>query len=360
MEDMVSFWKGKKIFITGHTGFKGSWLSLWLQYLQADVMGYALAPPTSTNLFTKANIANGMVDERGDVCDYASLQAAIHSHQPDIIFHLAAQSLVRYSYSHPVETYQTNVMGTVNLLEVARHTPSVRAIVNVTTDKCYENKEIKQGYREEDQLGGYDPYSNSKGCSELITSAYRQSYFNEEGAKKGLASARAGNVIGGGDWAEDRLLPDLMKAGAEGSLLTLRYPDAIRPWQHVLESLSGYLLLAQHLHDEPKKNAEAWNFGPNEIDDKPVSWIANEVVKLWGEGLQWQKAEGVYSHEATYLKLNCFKAHTLLGWKPRWNIVKALTATVAWYKAYYAGVDARVLTISQIEDYMMRKNIPAQ
>lgn len=346
MENMVNFWRHKKVFLTGHTGFKGSWLALWLQEMQAEVMGFALAPPTAVNLFTEARVADAMLDVRGDVRDYQQVGYAMHQHQPEIVIHMAAQPLVRYSYANPIETYATNVMGTVHVLEAARHCESVRAIVNVTTDKCYENKEWHWGYRENEAMGGHDPYSNSKGCAELVTSAYRQAY-----KLSGLASARAGNVIGGGDWATDRLIPDLVAACVEKRKLQIRYPQAIRPWQHVLEPLSGYLRLAEQLYLDPRKYAEAWNFGPFDQDAKPVAWIADNLMSLWGEGAEWQNVAAV-EHEATYLKLDCAKANMQLNWLPKWNIQQALQETVAWYQAYYGGADARELTLDQIAKYL--------
>lgn len=346
---MVDFWKEKKVFITGHTGFKGSWLSLWLQLLQSEVVGYALSPPTPLNLFTEANVAREMIDLRGDIRDYNQLSEAINFHQPDIIFHLAAQPLVRYSYAHPLETYSTNVMGTVHLLEAARHCSSVKTIVNVTTDKCYENQEKHDSYQEQDPMGGFDPYSSSKGCSELITSAYRNSYFNDQ---VGLASARAGNVIGGGDWAEDRLVPDLIHAGMNNLPLKIRYPQAIRPWQHVLDSLSGYLKLAEALYLAPTKFKGAWNFGPYDTNSKSVEWVTQKIINLFGKNLTWEIIKESQLHEASLLTLDCSKAHSILGWKPKWDINQTLHTTVAWYQAYYNGQNAQVLTHEQINQYM--------
>lgn len=346
---MINFWKGKKVFITGHTGFKGSWLSLWLQQLQAEVVGFALSPTLPINLFDEANVSDGMVDIRGDIRDYIQLSQAIHQHQPEFIFHLAAQPLVLYSYNHPIETYATNVLGTVHLLEAARHCDSVRVIVNVTTDKCYENKETGQSYKESDPMGGYDPYSSSKGCSELVTSAYRNSYFFS--GKVGLATARAGNVIGGGDWSSDRLIPDVISACKKNQSLSVRYPEAIRPWQHVLESLSGYLHLAQQLFHEPRKYAEAWNCGPHQTNDKTVSWIIDEISNLWGAPITLQTLADK-EHEAKYLRLDCTKTNSKLGWQPKWDIQETLQATVDWYKAFYNSTDAKTITLAQINQYM--------
>ena len=345
------FWKNKKVFITGHTGFKGSWLSLWLQHLGADVLGYALDPPTSVNLFTGANIAKNMKDVRADIRDFQTLSATMKQFNPDIIFHMAAQPLVRYSYSYPIETYETNVMGTVHVLEASRQCSNVRSIINVTTDKCYENREWYWGYREEEPLGGNDPYSNSKACSELVTAAYRQSYF-QKNDKTGLASARAGNVIGGGDWAQDRLLPDIIAACVSGDPVKIRYPNAVRPWQHVLDPLNGYLHLAERLYNHPGAYAEAWNFGPSDQDAKSVAAITDEILGLWGHPKKWESDEGTHVHEATYLKLDCSKAHSKLKWHAHWNIHDALKATVTWYQEFYGGKNARTISLHQIENFM--------
>ena len=285
-----SFWVGKVVLLTGHTGFKGSWLSLWLQSMGANVIGYALPPPTNPSLFISANVANDMTSIAGDMRDFPALLSVVEKYQPEIIIHMAAQSLVRHSYANPVETYSTNVMGTVHLLEAARQADSVRAIINVTSDKCYENREWIWGYRENEAMGGYDPYSNSKGCAELVAAAYRNSYFNPASFADhgvGLASARAGNVIGGGDWAEDRLIPDIMRAITQNKPASIRNPHAIRPWQHVLEPLSGYLMLAEKLWKNGAAFGEAWNFGPNDEDAKPVQWIVEQLTKSWGEGASW-------------------------------------------------------------------------
>jgi len=355
MENLVNFWKGKRVFITGHTGFKGSWLSLWLQYLKADVIGFSLEPPTERNLFTEANVAEGMIDIRGDIRDYNTLYSVLREYQPDIIFHLAAQALVRHSYAYPIDTYSTNVMGTVHLLEAARHCATLRVIINVTTDKCYANQEKISGYSEIDPLGGSDPYSSSKACSELITNAYRQSYFQFNSVA--LASARAGNVIGGGDWAKDRLITDLIATCVEGKKLDIRYPESVRPWQHVLECLSGYLCLAKHLYEKPHDYAEAWNFGPNERDEKSVEWIARKILTGWGITYQRPVSELVPMHETRYLTLNCSKAQSKLGWKPRLDINKTIASVVSWYQDYYQGVHAKTLTLNQIVKYMANEKI---
>jgi len=360
LENMVNstFWTDKTVLLTGHTGFKGSWLSLWLQSMGAQVIGYALAPPTTPSLFDVANIANGMISIIGDIRDLEKLQSVFHEYQPEIVIHMAAQPLVRYSYQNPVETYSTNVMGTVNLLEAVRNTVSVKAVVNVTTDKCYENREWAWGYRENESMGGHDPYSNSKGCAELVTSAYRNSYFHPEHYQKhgvALASARAGNVIGGGDWAEDRLIPDIMRAITHNEAVNIRNPHAIRPWQHVLEPLSGYLKLAQTLYEEGTIYAEGWNFGPNDEDTKPVQWIVEYLTQVWGEGASWHLDNSNHLHEAHYLKLDCSKAKASLNWVPKWRLEMALDKIIDWQKQYQQGADMKAVTLAQISDYQMNK-----
>lgn len=353
MENMVDpvFWAGKTVLVTGHTGFKGSWLSLWLQSLRSKVIGYALPPPTNPSLFEVANVANGLTSITADLRDFSPLLEVMRQYQPEIIIHMAAQSLVRHSYINPIETYSTNVMGTVHVLEAARQTGSVKVLINVTSDKCYENQEWHWGYRENEKLGGFDPYSNSKACAELVTAAYRNSYFSAaEHAPHGiaLASARAGNVIGGGDWAEDRLIPDIMRAILNGKPVLLRHPHAVRPWQHVLEPLGGYLLLAQELWKHGPLFAEAWNFGPDEQDAKPVSWIAGRLTEMWGTDTTWLLDSVKQMHEAHYLKLDCSKAKARLGWQPKWNLSQALEAIVAWYRAYQAQENMRDIMLKQI------------
>lgn len=349
------FWKGKRVFITGHTGFKGSWLSLWLQSLGANVTGYALNPPTNPNLFDLANVVSGMKSVIGDISDLNLLQRVMRDVKPEIVIHLAAQSLVRYSYANPVETYATNVMGSVNLFEAVRNTNSVKAVVNVTSDKCYENREWLWSYRENEALGGHDPYSNSKGCAELVTAAYRASYFNpvryhEHGVA--IASARAGNVIGGGDWARDRLIPDFIRAIMAGETAVIRSPNAIRPWQHVLEPLSGYLGLAEKLYSQGNAFTEAWNFGPNDRDAKSVEWIVKQFVMNWGDGANFKvDASAANLHEAHFLKLDSSKARMSLGWEPRWNVNETIRRICAWYKAYLNGQDIKVYTLSEIAQY---------
>ncbi len=352
-----SFWGGKKVFVTGHTGFKGSWLSLWLQQLGAEVTGYALEPPTKPSLFEVAQVGQGMKSLIGDVRDGVVLTNSMQKAAPDIVIHLAAQPLVRRSYIDPLETYSTNVMGTVNLLEAVRKTSTVRAVVNVTTDKCYENKEWVWGYRESEPMGGYDPYSSSKGCAELVTAAYRNSFFNfskNSEQQVSLATARAGNVIGGGDWAQDRLIPDIIRAIESGQSVNIRNPLATRPWQHVLEPLSGYLVLAEALFNQGATFAEAFNFGPAEEDCKPVQWIVENFTQQWGDCATWHLEGGTHPHEAHYLKLDCSKARALLGWSPRWHLSQALQAIIAWHKASKAHPSSqymRDLCLQQINDY---------
>ena len=326
-----AFWHGKRVFLTGHTGFKGSWLSLWLQSLGAEVTGFALAPPTQPSLFEEARVGTGMRSIIADIRDLPTLQQALVQTKPEIVIHMAAQPLVRYSYTNPVETYATNVMGTVHLLESVRHSPETRAVVNITTDKCYENREWVWAYRENEPMGGYDPYSNSKGCAELVSAAYRSSFFNATTyAQHGVAIAttRAGNVIGGGDWAQDRLIPDILRAFEQGQKVNIRNPNSIRPWQHVMEPLRGYLTLAERLYEHGPEYAEGWNFGPIDEDAKPVGWIVEKMAALWGQGAQWQIAEGEHPHEATYLKLDISKARHLLNWHPALRLEQALELIV--------------------------------
>ena len=349
-----AFWQGKRVLLTGHTGFKGSWLSLWLQSIGAQVTGYALAPPTNPSLFDIAEVEQGMTSIIGDIRDLAKLQAVFAEHQPEIVIHMAAQPLVRYSYQNPVETYSTNVMGTVHLLEAVRNTPGVKAVVNITTDKCYENREWVWGYRENEPMGGFDPYSNSKGCAELVSAAYRSSFFNADSyAQHGVAAAtvRAGNVIGGGDWAKDRLIPDILAAFEQGRQVDIRNPNAIRPWQHVMEPLRGYLTLAEQLFDNGPSFGEGWNFGPNDEDAKPVGWIVEQMAALWGADAQWQVDTGVHPHEAHYLKLDISKARSRLDWYPTLRLKDALTLIIDWSKQRVAGANMRQLTLSQLQAY---------
>lgn len=343
------FWRGKRVFLTGHTGFKGGWLALWLCDMGAEVHGYALTPPTEPNFFTVANLQGRLARNTiADIRDAAALTQAMQEAQPDIVLHLAAQPLVRYSYAAPVETYAVNVMGTVNLLEAVRQTPSVKAVVNVTTDKCYENREWVWPYRENEAMGGFDPYSSSKACSELVTAAYRRSFLEPAGIQ--LASARAGNVIGGGDWADDRLAPDFLRALDAGRTLTIRSPLATRPWQHVLEPLSGYLMLAESLFTKGQGFAEAWNFGPEEADAKPVQWIVEHLCSQIPEAA-WQCEAAPQPHEANMLKLDSSKAKAQLGWRPRWNLKTALGMTLAWHQAWKQGSDMAATSIQHIQAY---------
>ncbi len=343
------FWCDKRVLLTGHTGFKGSWMSLWLQSLGARVHGLALAPPQTHNLFTEARVGEGMAGTTGDIRDLATVASAMAAFRPDIVIHMAAQPLVRLSYAEPVETYATNVMGTVHVLEAVRRTPGVRVVVNVTTDKCYENKEWAWGYREDEPMGGHDPYSNSKGCSELVSAAYRNSFFQQGGPA--LATARAGNVIGGGDWASDRLVPDILRAFERDEPVIIRNPHSTRPWQHVLEPLSGYLTLAQHLWDDGEAFAEGWNLGPRDEDARPVQWIVEQLVDRWGHGARWQLDGSTHPHEANFLKLDISKARARLGWQPRWRLDAALGHIVAWHQAWLAREDVRALCLQQIDLY---------
>lgn len=348
-----SFWAGKRVLVTGHTGFKGGWLALWLQALGADVVGLSLAPPTTPSLFRQARVAEGMTSLHGDIRDLDVVRDAMATHEPEIVFHLAAQSLVRASYRAPVETYATNVMGTVHVLEAMRQVGSARVGVVVTSDKCYENREsMLWGYREHDPMGGHDPYSNSKGCAELVAAAYRDSFFGgPQGLPLALATARAGNVLGGGDWAEDRLVPDIVRAFAVGRPVHIRRPDAVRPWQHVLEPLGGYLRLAERLWAEGDERAGAWNFGPDEEDARPVGHVVEQMIERWGNGATAVLDDGPHPHEATYLRLDCSKARALLDWRPRLSLDQALAWTVEWYREVDRGAEARALTTDQIHRY---------
>jgi CDP-glucose 4,6-dehydratase len=348
------FWNGRKVFLTGHTGFKGSWLSLWLEKLGAQVFGFALAPAKNPNLFETAKIYRNMQSVFGDVRDLSALQKAVSAAKPTVIFHMAAQPLVVYSYANPVETYATNVMGTVHLLESVRNCDSVRAVVNVTTDKCYENKEWLWPYRENDVLGGHDPYSNSKACSELVTAAFRTSYFNEEKyVNHGLAvaTARAGNVIGGGDWSENRLIPDILKALESGQNVRIRNPNAIRPWQHVLEPLRGYLTLAEKLVEYGPQFAQSWNFGPQQEDAQAVGDIAKDMCLKWGSSQSWVVDPGDHPNEANYLKLDISKSAKHLDWKPKVGLEQALEMIIKWHRAFLNKEDMRQFTLEQITKY---------
>ena len=345
-----AFWRGRRVFLTGHTGFKGAWLSLWLQSLGAEVSGYALEPPSDPSLFELAAVARGMRSILADVRDGRRLADELAAAAPEVVIHLAAQPLVRESYRNPAATFAVNVMGTVNLLEAVRACPGVRAVVNVTTDKCYENREWVWGYRENDRLGGADPYAASKSCSELAAAAWRASFFSDAAAP-GIATARSGNVIGGGDWGAERIIPDCIRAATNGARVTLRNPGSTRPWQHVLEPLGGYLLLAERLCSDPAGFSGAWNFGPAAEDVWTVARLVQRFCDLWGEGLACDTAPGPHPHEATLLKLDCAKAGALLGWQPRWPLETALAKVVEWTRAWRAGDDLAARCRAQIGEY---------
>lgn len=360
LEMNPTFWRGKRVLLSGHTGFKGSWMSLWLQSLGAELTGFALEPPTQPSLFHEARVSTGMRSIIGDIRDQAALERAMQESRPEIVFHMAAQPLVRYSYEKPVETYVTNVIGTVHLLEAVRHTPGVKAVVNVTTDKCYENREWDWSYRESEPIGGHDPYSSSKACAELVTAAYRLSFFAPRAFREhgvAIATARAGNVIGGGDWAADRLVPDILAACEAGRPAIVRNPGAIRPWQHVLEPLRGYLMLAEQLFERGPDMGGAWNFGPNEEDVRPVSWIADELVDLWQNGASWQQSEVQGPHEATYLKLDISKSRNRLQWRPILRLADALRMITDWARQRQHGADVYTLTLDQIFTYQTKTKI---
>lgn len=344
------FWNGKRVFVTGHTGFKGSWMCLWLHKMGAIVKGYALEPNTAPSLFSLTSIEKKVESVFGDIADLDLLTNHLIDFKPEIVIHMAAQPLVRASYYDPVGTYRTNVMGTVNLLEAVRKCSTIKSVVNVTTDKCYENKEWVWGYREDEAMGGFDPYSSSKGCSELVTSAYRRSFFGS-GSSVALASARAGNVIGGGDWAEDRLIPDAIRAFDASLPLVIRNPLATRPWQHVLEPIFGYLTLAEMLYKNGNEFAEGWNFGPYDVDVVSVEHILNYLVSKWHESVTWTLDENQQPHEAQLLKLDISKATTRLNWKPIWSLEKTLSSIIDWYKLYSEGVDIEDVTINQINEF---------
>ncbi len=349
MQDLVTdtFWHGRRVFLTGHTGFKGSWLALWLTRMGAQVTGFSL-PAESPSLFEQARVAELVHHVEGDIRDLAAVEAAMQAAQPEVVFHLAAQPLVRLSYTIPVETFATNVQGTVHVLDACRRIAGLKAIVCITSDKCYENRETDRPYREDDAMGGYDPYSASKGATELVVSAYRRSFFQDIGAK--LASVRAGNVIGGGDWAADRLVPDLIRAMIAGETPLIRAPDSIRPWQHVLEALGGYLMIAEQLIQEQDWAATGWNFGPAEADTRPVRWIVQHMTTAWGSP-GWKQPDGPQPHEAKLLKLDCTKAHAELGWRPAYTLDRALTRIVEWHRQVADGEDARAVSLTQLDDY---------
>lgn len=350
-----AFWSGKRVFLTGHTGFKGGWLSLWLSSMGAKVTGYALAPNTSPSFFEAAQVNRDLEKSHiADIRDLKKLQKTMVDSKPEIVIHMAAQPLVRSSYVNPVETYATNVMGTVNILESIRSLACVRAAIIVTTDKCYENQERAAGYCEDEPMGGYDPYSSSKGCAELVTSAYRQSYFSSEKFNQhrvAIASARAGNVIGGGDWSKDRLIPDAIKAFEAGEALIIRNPLATRPWQHVLEPLSGYLVLAQALYQDGTNFAGAWNFGPNDEDAKPVKEVINLFIKKWHSAGSWEQDQTEQPYEAHFLKLNCSKARKHLNWAPKWNLEQAIDKITQWHSAHCEQFNMHEFSLQQIISY---------
>jgi CDP-glucose 4,6-dehydratase len=344
------FWRDRRVLVTGHSGFKGAWLALWLQSLGAHVTGFSWGLPTQPSLHVLARVGEGMDSLDGDVRDADSVTRAVVASDPEVIVHMAAQSLVRRSFTQPRETYATNVMGTVNVLDAVRqHGANVRAVVIVTSDKCYENREWEWGYREDEPMGGHDPYSNSKGCAELVTNAFRGSFFSDSDGPR-IASARAGNVIGGGDWGEDRLVPDIMRAALADEPARVRNPNSIRPWQHVLNPLSGYLVLAQALH-ESVEHATGWNFGPAEEDARPVGWLVERLAELWPSELRWTLDDGPHPHEARYLKLDSSRARMRLGWRPQVGLPQALASIVEWYQALREGSDMHAVTLGQIEAF---------
>jgi CDP-glucose 4,6-dehydratase len=351
-----SFWRGKRVLLTGHTGFKGAWMGLWLHSLGAHVTGFSLGVPTHPSLYELARVDEGTERITGNVCEPGQVLAAVRESEPEIVIHMAAQSLVRRSFAEPRETYETNVMGTVNVLDAVRAAGGVRVLVNVTSDKCYENREWDWGYREHEPMGGHDPYSSSKGCAELVTDAYRRSFFSDPSSTR-VATARAGNVIGGGDWGADRLLPDLMRAALDGKAARVRNPNSIRPWQHVLSPLSGYLVLAQALWAS-HEYAGPWNFGPSEVDARPVGWVVERICELWPEAVRWEHDDGPHPHEARYLKLDSSRARARLGWQPPMPLEDALRATVDWYRELGEGSDMRVVSLAQIEAIQLAPAAP--
>lgn len=349
-----SFWRDRKVLVTGHTGFKGSWLCMCLKHLGADIVGFSLDPPTNPNLFTVANVGSGITDLRCDIRDRPGTNKIFKDFQPEVAFHLAAQPLVRYSYLNPIETYETNFNGTLNFLEALRHTESIKTAVIVTTDKCYENQERQEGYKEDDPMGGFDPYSSSKGAAELLISAYRNSYFpvqKYDEHQVGIASARAGNVIGGGDWADDRLVPDILNSLMNNDSVKIRNPYSVRPWQHVLEPIFGYLRLAENLTNEGPKFSEGWNFGPDENDAQSVQWIVENIIKKWKKNGQWILDANLAPHEAHYLMLDCSKSREKLNWGSVLTLDEALNQIVKWHEAYNDGFNMEEFCYKQIEDF---------
>jgi CDP-glucose 4,6-dehydratase len=348
------FWIDKKILLTGHTGFKGSWLSLWLQKLNANVIGFSKSIPTTPSLFELANIESGMTSVIGNVCDYDKLEEVIREYKPEIVIHMAAQAILRESYNNPIETYATNVMGTVNLLESIRKVGNVKVILNVTTDKCYEPNNLSNGHIETDRLGGYDPYSNSKACSELVTSSFRNSFFNfkeDDKHKVSLASCRAGNVIGGGDWGKDRLIPDIMKGVLNNEPIKIRNPNSTRPWQHILDPLNGYLILIEKLWASGTEFSEGWNFGPLKNEERSVKWIIEKIVEQWSKNIKFDIENNSNLHEENYLRLNCTKSHSRLGWKPKLNLEQGLEWIIEWYDQYEQNNNMREVTEGQINKF---------
>ena len=348
------FWNKKKILVTGHTGFKGSWLSLWLQKLNSNVIGFSKSIPTNPSLFELANIENGMTSIIGNVCNYDELEKTIKEYKPEIVIHMAAQAILRESYNNPIETYATNVMGTVNLLESIRKIGNVKVILNITTDKCYEPNESSKGHLETDRLGGYDPYSNSKACSELVTASFRNSFFNPKEYQKhgiSLASCRAGNVIGGGDWGKDRLIPDIMRGILNNEVIKIRNPNSIRPWQHVLDPLNGYLTLVEKLWSSGSEFSEGWNFGSAENNDKPVKWIVKKLTEQYSKDIRSDINNSANPHEENYLRLNCTKANSRLDWMPKLNLEQGLEWITEWYKQYEQNNNMRAITEQQIEKF---------
>jgi len=348
------FWKGRRVFITGHTGFKGSWLSFWLAELGADVKGFSLVPDVSPNLYDTLSLGNRIESVFGDIRNLDHLKRELAEFKPEVVFHMAAQAIVRTSYDDPIETFETNVIGTVNLLESVKFVKSIKAVISVTSDKCYENREWDWKYRESDPMGGWDPYSASKGCAELVTASFRRSYFqngNSDSIKTGIATARAGNVIGGGDWSKDRLIPDIMRSFSKQEPVVIRNPAAVRPWQYILDLLHGYMVLAEKLYKDPKRYSEAWNFGPSESDERSVEFILNKMIETWGEGASWKLDKGVNPHEASYLKLDSSKSRMNLGWNTKVTLPSALESLTSWYKNYFYGADITEFTKSQIREF---------
>ena len=348
------FWNDKTVLLTGHTGFKGSWLSLWLQKLNTNVIGFSKSIPTNPNLFELAAVKDEMTSIIGNVCDYDKLEETIREYKPEIVIHMAAQAILRESYDNPIETYATNVMGTVNLFESIRKIGNVRVILNVTTDKCYESNKLSKEHKETDRLGGYDPYSNSKACSELVTSSFRDSFFNPKEYQKhgtSLASCRAGNVIGGGDWGTDRLIPDIMRGIISDQIIKIRNPNSTRPWQYVLDPLNGYLTLVEKLWSSGSEFSEGWNFGPLESDEKPVKWIIEKIIKLWSKDIKFDISSDINPHEENHLRLNCIKANSRLGWISKLNLEQGLEWIAEWYKQYEQGNNMKDITEQQIDKF---------